>query len=192
MTQDTANKLQDFLVACREAAEKLGWGDQWNLCWYDSMLNSGGVSFSMNTLYSSNQNWFAYRDDRTKQVADHFFLNYNHGSGQITNAVRTAKSLGHSPFDVYTGQHIGTRGLGDSWESIMENEISSGTWGEHTKIIFSITVRIRDRLLRFSRRCIRRNWKCSSAVVTVIRKIPLNISRREETFLMPICRNLMV
>lgn len=133
MTQDTANKLQDFLVACREAAEKLGWGDQWNLCWYDSMLNSGGVSFSMNTLYSSNQNWFAYRDDRTKQVADHFFLNYNHGSGQITNAVRTAKSLGHSPFDVYTGQHIGTRGLGDSWESIMENEISIGTWGEHSQ-----------------------------------------------------------
>lgn len=133
MTQDTANKLQDFLVACREAAEKLGWGDQWNLCWYDSILNSGGVSFSMNTLYSSNQNWFAYRDDRTKQVADHFFLNYNHGSGQITNAVRTAKSLGHSSFDVYTGQHIGTRGLGDSWESIMENEISIGTWGEHSQ-----------------------------------------------------------
>ena len=47
--------------------------------------------------------------------------------------MRTAKSLGHSPFDVYTGQHIGTRGLGDSWESIMENEISIGTWGEHSQ-----------------------------------------------------------
>ncbi len=133
MSQATAEKLQDFIVACHEEAEKLGWGDQWNVCWYDSMLNSGGVSFSMNTLYASNQNWFAYRLDKTKMVADHFFLNYNHGENQIKQAVRQATSLNQSSYDVYTGQHIGTRGLGDSWRAIMENPISIGTWGEHSQ-----------------------------------------------------------
>lgn len=133
MTEATANKLQDFILACNEKAQELGWGNQWNICWYDSMNNRGGVSYSGNTLWNQNYNWFAYRDDRTKQVADHFFLNYNHGQGQIQNAVREGKKNGHSSYDVYVGQYIGGRGLGDSWKHIMDNEISIGTWGEHTQ-----------------------------------------------------------
>lgn len=133
MTEETARKLQDFILACNEKAVELGWGDQWSLCWYDSMTNRGGVSFSGNTLYAQNIDWFVHRDNKDKQVVDHFFLNYNHGQGQINNAVATAKKNNQSPYDVYAGQHIGGRGLGDNWQHIMENEISIGTWGEHSQ-----------------------------------------------------------
>lgn len=134
MTQATADKLQDFLVACRTEAEKLGWGDQWNVCWYDAMNNSGmGYSWGMNALTADRINWFTYRADQSKTVTDHFFLNYNHSSGAIKKSIESAKEKGRSPYDVYVGQHIGGRGLGDNWQSIMESEISIGTWGEHSQ-----------------------------------------------------------
>lgn len=134
MTKATADMLQDFMVACHQEAEKLGWGDQWNICWYDAMNNEGrGYSWGLNALTSDRINWFAYREDPSQKVVDHFFLNYNHSSGAINKSIDNAKGKGRSSYDVYVGQHIGTRGLGDNWQSIIESEISIGTWGEHSQ-----------------------------------------------------------
>lgn len=137
MTSETANKFQDFLVACRAEAKKQGWGNQWNVCWYDAMNNGGmGYSWGLNALTPDRINWFAYRDDKEnpeKAVSDHFFLNYNHSEGAIKKSVQSAEEVNRSPYDVYVGQYIGGRGLGDNWSAIMENKISIGTWGEHSQ-----------------------------------------------------------
>lgn len=134
LTYATANVLQDFIAACHDEAERLGWGDQWNVCWYDAMNNNGGsYSWGLNALTADRINWFAYRKDQTKKVSDHFFLNYNHSAGAINKSIASAQEVGRSPYDVYVGQYIGGRGLGDNWKAILESKISIGTWGEHSQ-----------------------------------------------------------
>lgn len=133
MTQETANVLQDFLAECHEEAERQGWGDHFYVGWYDSMDNYGnGMSWGMNALDGNRLNWFRHRESG-KKIVDHWFTNYNNTGGSMNLSINTAKSVGRSPYDVFAGQHIGTRGVGEVWKEISERTISIGTWGEHSQ-----------------------------------------------------------
>lgn len=133
MTQETAHVLQDFLAECHEEAARQGWGDHFYVGWYDSMDNRGnGMSFGMNALDGNRLDWFRHRTSN-KKIVDHWFTNYNNTGGSMNLSINTAKSVGRSPYDVFAGQHIGTRGVGEVWREISERTISIGTWGEHSQ-----------------------------------------------------------
>jgi glycosyl hydrolase, family 85 len=130
LTAETARALQSFLAECRNEAERQGWGHQWYTGWYATMTNTGGVDLYTNALTNTQIDWFQH-PTTGDAIVDHWFLNYNNTESKLKASAKKAEEVGRSSYEIYAGQHIGTRGLGEVWEAIYNSKVSIGTWGEH-------------------------------------------------------------
>lgn len=74
------------------------------ISWYDSMINSGNVSY-VNGVNDSNKLWMEY-DSTGNYSVDEFFMNYNWYAGQIKKTIETMKSIGRSQYDAYAGLDV--------------------------------------------------------------------------------------
>lgn len=72
------------------------------ISWYDSMNSGGGISYA-DSLTPGNSMYFQ-KDG--KVVTDEFFLNYNWTKAKTDVTVQTAKEVGRSPFDVFSGLNV--------------------------------------------------------------------------------------
>ncbi len=125
-----AAKFQDFLIACREYAESIGW--RFHVYWYGTNLNSGVMDLG-NELTTDKANWFRKNG---KQVVDMYMLNYG-ASGQTS--INTVGSIGGSTYDVYVGYDIQGNWLQGraSWANVKSKPLSIVLWGNHnTNMIY--------------------------------------------------------
>ena len=84
--------------------------------WYDSMVESGGISWQ-NQLNSSND-WFFQHAGNI--VSDWMFLNFNWNDSRLANSAALATSLSRSPYDLYAGIDVQSNGYntGANWNAL--------------------------------------------------------------------------
>ena len=70
--------------------------------WYDSMLPGGGVAWQ-NELNGRNRRFL---QDGIRRTSDAVFLNYWWPDDMLATSIRTAESIGRSPYDVYAGADL--------------------------------------------------------------------------------------
>lgn len=93
---EDAKNLVDMMIYMQEK------NPDFIISWYDSMGPSGNVGY-LDSLTPSNSMYFQ-KDG--KVVTDEFFLNYNWTKAKTDVTVKTAKELGRSPFDVFSGLNV--------------------------------------------------------------------------------------
>ncbi len=74
------------------------------ICWYDSMLPGGSVSYQ-DSVSDANKQFMKPDEDGVVPV-DQFFMNYNWYSGQVNATVRATNSINRSPFDAFAGVNV--------------------------------------------------------------------------------------
>lgn len=124
-----AAKLQDFFIACREEAEKIGW--QFHVYWYGTNTNSGSVNFG-HELTSDKKDWLWKNN---KQVTDMYMLNYAWGTegNSPIDSENYARSIGADPYTLYAGYDIQGNWLGRGpWSQLKNADLSIAFWGNHT------------------------------------------------------------
>lgn len=124
-----AAKLQDFFIACREEAEKIGW--QFHVYWYGTNTNEGSVNFGHE--FTSNKKDWLWKNN--KQVTDMYMLNYAWGTEGNTakDSENYAKQIGADPFTIFAGYDIQGNWLGRGpWSQLKNANLSIAFWGNHT------------------------------------------------------------
>lgn len=121
--------VQDFLSACREEAEKIGW--QFHVYWYGTNTNGGSVDFGHE--FTSNKKDWLWKNN--KQVTDMYMLNYAWGTEGNTakDSENYAKQIGADPFTIFAGYDIQGNWLGRGpWSQLKNANLSIAFWGNHT------------------------------------------------------------
>ena len=88
------------------------------ICWYDSMIESGGISWQ-NMLNSYND---SFLQDGNDLVSDSMFLNFWwYNSNRLSDSRQNAINLGRDPYDLFAGIDVEGGGYytsGLDWESL--------------------------------------------------------------------------
>lgn len=137
LSSSLVDPLKSFFEECHKVAAEEGW--HFKVHWYESMTNSGGVSWT-DQLSMNNNEWFQ-RQGKDYPVTDMFMLNYNWTGNKLPNSASVAKSLGRNSFDVYAGFDAQGRWITDGypsdpnggWVKLKNNDISIAIWGSHVK-----------------------------------------------------------
>ena len=74
------------------------------ISWYDSMVESGGVSYG-DGVNDSNKFWMA-DDANGVHGVDEFFMNYNWTDYKISGTITSMRSVGRSEFDAFAGLDV--------------------------------------------------------------------------------------
>lgn len=136
LTSSMVGPLKEFFEECHKIAKAEDW--VFKVHWYESMTNSGYVSWT-DQLSMNNNEWFQ-REGKDYPVSDMFMLNYNWQGSKLSNSVQVAKNLGRSSYDVYAGFDAQGRWISDQfspspnegWVKLKNNEASIAIWGSHT------------------------------------------------------------
>jgi len=122
-----ADEFQTFLAELYDEAA-LQNHDTFEVVWYDAQSNTGGLSF-MKQLSSGNQDWFQKAD---KKISSQFMLDYTVTDFGANSGATRASLLNRDPFDVYGTVHVSTRfNQNNIWNTMRDQQISLGLWGEH-------------------------------------------------------------
>ena len=116
VSQETANNMRDFLKYFQKVKP-----EHLHITWYDSMVNSGGVSWQ-NELNYYNQDFFQEGDER---VSDEIFLNFWWDQGMMEDSARVAKTLNRDPYDVFAGMDVQAYGIESQYNP--ENAVNPQT-----------------------------------------------------------------
>ena len=81
------------------------------ISWYDSMINTGSVSYR-DSVDSSNKMWME-ADENGVWGVDEFFMNYNWTFSKISTTISTLKSIGRSQYDAFAGFNVQSNVYGD-------------------------------------------------------------------------------
>ena len=79
------------------------------ISWYDSMTNSGGVSYQ-NAVNSRNDRYMK-PDDTGNWGVDQFMMNYNWYDSQVNTTISTLKGMGRSQYDGFAGLDVQQNGM---------------------------------------------------------------------------------
>ncbi|WFB11088.1 endo-beta-N-acetylglucosaminidase [Streptomyces sp. LX-29] len=101
-----ATDMRDFLLHLRERADGL------RVTWYDSMVESGAVSWQ-NALNSRNDSFF--------RASDSMFVNFNWTRSGLAASGRLARSLGRDRYELWAGVDVESRGWDTpvDWDAIV-------------------------------------------------------------------------
>ncbi|WP_026211936.1 endo-beta-N-acetylglucosaminidase [Longispora albida] len=97
-----STSLRDFMKYARTSPTEF--------MWYDSMVESGGISWQ-DALNSSND---SFLQEGSSRVSDSMFLNFNWSSSDLTSSRTNARALGRSEFDLATGIDTEANGYNSS------------------------------------------------------------------------------
>ncbi|WZU01166.1 hypothetical protein MGH68_17145 [Erysipelothrix sp. D19-032] len=111
--------------------------DHMELVWYDSMLESGQVSWQ-NELNDRNKRYFQNGEQRT---SDYMFLNFRFGPQMVAGSRDKAISLNRSPYDVLAGFDVQARGVNSG------DKLSNAV-GSDNKVMTSVGLYAPDWTLR--------------------------------------------
>ena len=81
------------------------------ISWYDSMVESGGVSYQ-DAVNDSNKFWMI-PNEKGYWGVDEFFMNYNWSDYKINTTISTLKSIGRSQYDAFAGFNMQANVYGD-------------------------------------------------------------------------------
>ena len=104
-----AQDMRDFMVYIQNNSDL-------DIQWYDSMTESGGISWQ-NALNASNDWFFQYNGD---VVSNWMFLNFGWSPSGLQNSSAFAASLGRSPYELYAGVDVQANGYntGVNWNGL--------------------------------------------------------------------------
>ncbi len=81
------------------------------ISWYDSMVESGGVSYQ-DAVNDTNKFWMT-ADENGNWGVDEFFMNYNWSASKVNTTINTMKSIGRSQYDAFAGFNMQSNVYGD-------------------------------------------------------------------------------
>ena len=81
------------------------------ISWYDSMVESGGVSYQ-DAVNDSNKFWMT-PNEKGYWGVDEFFMNYNWSASKVNTTINTMKSIGRSQYDAFAGFNMQANVYGD-------------------------------------------------------------------------------
>ena len=81
------------------------------ISWYDSMVESGGVSYQ-DAVNDYNKFWMT-ADENGNWGVDEFFMNYNWTQSKVNTTISTMKSIGRSQYDAFAGFNVQSNVYGD-------------------------------------------------------------------------------
>ncbi len=104
-----AADVRDFMIYLQDNSDL-------EIQWYDSMVESGGISWQ-NQLNSSND-WFFQHEGNL--VSNWMFLNFNWNETRLANSASLATSLSRSPYELYAGIDVQSSGYntGANWGAL--------------------------------------------------------------------------
>ncbi len=104
-----AEDMRDFMLYLKANSDL-------EIQWYDSMVESGGISWQ-NQLNSSND-WFFQHEGNV--VSDWMFLNFVWDEAKLANSAALATSLSRSPYELYAGIDVQSSGYntGAGWDAL--------------------------------------------------------------------------
>ena len=81
------------------------------ISWYDSMVESGGVSYQ-DAVNDTNKFWMT-ADENGNWGVDEFFMNYNWTASKVNTTINTMNSIGRSQYDAFAGFNMQSNVYGD-------------------------------------------------------------------------------
>lgn len=96
------------------------------LIWYDSMTESGAVSWQ-DQLNANNDRFFQHNGN---VVSESMFLDFTPTVSELASSKVLANSLGRSEFDLYAGANLESNGI-DQGDFAMNRFLTSGAGGSH-------------------------------------------------------------